>query len=431
MDATPRTRRGIPYFRWVLATMLFLAAILNYVDRQALALLKPTILTELKLTDRDYANINMLFLVAYTAAYLLSGRLVDAWGPRIGMAMFVTWWSLANIATGLARSFATLGSCRFALGLGEAGNWPASTKVVAEWFPARERATAIGFYTLGAAIGATIAPYLILTLAKVHWQAAFVATGLAGLVWAPLWLLIYRSPRRHPLITRADRAALDAEQPAAVPIEPQSEGRRWLQALSLRAVWLLMIARMLTDPVWYFYQQWFPSYLNTARGYSKDQLKVIWVIFLAADIGTISGGLASGLLVRGGRSASTARLVVMLLCAAVMPLSLLISHVSSHPATLALASVVVLAHLAWLSNISALVVDVMPPRLLATCFGITAAGSAMGGIVMNKLVAHFAETHNYPTWFAAMGFLHLLAWAILLVGGVRRSTPNPIAGIPT
>jgi ACS family hexuronate transporter-like MFS transporter len=411
--------------------MLFLAAILNYVDRQALALLKPTILTELKLTDQDYANINTLFLIAYTAAYLLSGRLVDAWGPRLGMAVFVTWWSVANIATGLARSFASLGGCRFALGLGEAGNWPASTKVVGEWFPAKERATAIGFYTLGAAIGATIAPYLILTLAKVHWQAAFVATGLAGLVWAPLWLLIYRSPRQHPMITEADRAALDAEQPvAAEPPEPQSEGGRWLQALSLRAVWLLMIARMLTDPVWYFYQQWYPSYLNSARGYSQEQLKVTWVIFLAADIGTIAGGLASGLLVKRGRGASTARLAVMLLCALVMPLSLLISHVASHPATLALASVVVLAHLAWLSNISALVVDVMPPRLLATCFGITAAGSALGGIVMNKLVAHFAENHRYPIWFAAMGFLHLLAWAILLIGGVRRAMPNPTAGIP-
>lgn len=412
--------------RWYIAVMLFLAAVLNYIDRQTLALLKPTIQEDLNLTEEDYGFIQNLFLIAYTIAHLLSGRLVDRWGPRLSMAVFITWWSIANAATGFVRSAAQLGVARFFLGLGEAGNWPASTKAVSEWFPPKERAIAIGFYTFGATLGATIAPILVIRLNTHYgWQAAFVVTGMLGFCWILPWIWLYRRPQDHPLITDRERTLLaDAEPPPSAAqisaTESISEARRWKLAFSIKAVWLLMFARMLTDPMWYFYQAWFPSYLHQDWNVSQEGQVVTWVVFLAADIGTLLGGFGSALLIKRGADAARARLLTMLACAAIMPLSALIPRMPSTAFAIALAMCVVFAHLAWLANISALIVDVIPRHMLATCFGIAAAGSAIGGIVMNKLVASVATSGNYPTWFVIMAFLHPLAWLLLWVGGIAR-----------
>lgn len=436
----PAPRRGIPYFRWVIGFMLFLAAILNYVDRQALALLKPTISADLGLTDADYARINNYFLVAYLIAYLVSGRLVDKWGPRISMTVFIAWWSISNALTGFARSASSLAICRFSLGLGEAGNWPASAKAVREWFPAKERAIAIGFYTLGATLGATIAPMLIIGLHGhfAGWQPVFVVTGLAGLLWIVPWWFIYRKPSESRQITERDLRELQASEqpPTAEEIADdatQTELGRWKAAFSLKAVWLLMFARMLTDPVWYFYQFWFPSYLYSDRGVSQGGLAVTTFVYLAADVGTLLGGFGSAYLIRRRYGAASSRLWVMLACACIVPLSPLVTRMPTIWGSMAIAMLVCFAHLAWLANISALIVDVIPRRIMATCFGIAAAGSALGGIFMNDLVAGFAKDKNYATWFVIMAFLHPIAWAILYFGGIhRRGTPtaSPPAAAP-
>ncbi len=180
--------------RWALVGLLFLASVLNYVDRQTLAILAPTIQKDLGMTDPEYAAVNNFFLVAYTISYLVSGRLTDKLGPRKALALYISFWSVANMLTGLARSLASLSAFRFLLGLGEAGNWTTAPKLVSEWFTAKERGLAVGIYTLGATIGATIAPPLILWLASTgHWQNAFFATGAAGLLWLIPWLLVYRN----------------------------------------------------------------------------------------------------------------------------------------------------------------------------------------------------------------------------------------------
>ncbi len=185
----------IPHLRWWIIALIFCASVLNYFDRQALSILAPTIQKDLKLTDEDYASVLNWFLIAYTTASLLSGKLVDKFGVRVSLALFVGWWSIANILTGFARSVTSLGAFRFLLGLGEAGNWTAAPKAVSEWFPAKERGLAVGIYTLGATVGATIAPILIVGLASWHsWQAAFVVTGAAGLLWLIPWLWLYRRP---------------------------------------------------------------------------------------------------------------------------------------------------------------------------------------------------------------------------------------------
>lgn len=414
MTAPPAATPGspglkLPRLRWWIAGLLFTASILNYLDRQTLSILAPTIQQELRLTDEDYALVVNCFLVAYTAATLFSGRIVDHLGVRISLALFVGWWSVANILTGFTRSLGSLGLFRFLLGLGEAGNWTAAPKAVAVWFDARERGVAIGLYTLGATIGATVAPLLITGLGvRYGWQSAFAATGALGLVWLVPWLWLYRPPREHPWLRDEERALLPVG-PAAAGEKPEG----WRAVLRRREVWLLMLARLLTDPVWYFYQFWFAKYLHAERGVSQLGLSVTFVIFLAADFGSLGGGWFSGLLIKRGSSAPAARLRIMLLAACVMPLAVVVPYAPWLGFTLAVGMVVAFAHMAWLINLSSLVVDLVPQRSLATAFGVIATGSAVGGMLMNSAVGRIVSQGSYAPAFIALAFVHPLAIVVL------------------
>jgi ACS family hexuronate transporter-like MFS transporter len=424
----------IPHLRWWIAGMLFLASVLNYLDRQTLSILAPTIQQELSLTDQDYALVVNLFLVAYTVATLLSGRVVDRLGVRVSLALFVGWWSVANLLTGFARSIVSLGIYRFLLGLGEAGNWTAAPKAVSDWFPARERGIAIGIYTLGATIGATIAPILIVGIASRYgWQMAFVVTGVAGLVWLVPWLWLYRRPAEHPRLTDQERTHLGLPSPeaAAAPqraadsaLHPQAAAAEkpegWLVVLRRREVWLLMFTRLLTDPVWYFYQFWFAKYLYGERGVSQLGLSITFVIFLAADFGALGGGWFSGQLIKRRHSPPASRLWIMAAAACLMPLSALVPQVTTVNVVLALGMVVVFAHMTWLINLSSLVVDLIPQRSLATTFGVIAAGSSLGGMVMNWAVGRLVTHASYGPAFVVMACVHPLA--ILLVWRLRRNS---------
>jgi ACS family hexuronate transporter-like MFS transporter len=407
-----------PGFRWWIAGLLLLASILNYIDRNALAILAPTIQADLGISDARYGDIVSLFLVAYTLAYLFSGRVVDALGPRLGLALFVGWWSLANLLTGFARSAFSLGGFRFLLGLGEAGGYTASPKVVAEWFPPKERGVAVGVYSVGGSIGATIAPLLVIALStRWGWRSAFVATGALGLFFVAVWLWVYRNPRGAP-------AGADAvETPAPAPAPALSEGARWKMVVSAPAVWALMGARLLTDPVWYFFQFWMPKYLHTAHGFAQRELASMWLVFLAADIGFVASGFASGWLMRRGRGAREARLRLMFFCALAAPLAALAPLMPGAAGVFAVAMVVALAHTAWLASITTYVVDLVPAPVLGTAFGFIAAGSAVGGILMNQAVAWAVVRHSYDPCFFAMAALHPLAFALL-----RRFAGKPWPG---
>ncbi|MGH7947126.1 MAG: MFS transporter, partial [Opitutaceae bacterium] len=299
-------------FRWWIAGLLLIASILNYVDRQTLSILAPTIQADLALSDAQYGNIVSLFLVAYTIAYLVSGRIVDALGPRASLALFVGWWSVANMLTGLAKSAFSLGAFRFLLGLGEAGGYTASPKVVSQWFPPKDRGIAVGLYSVGGAIGATIAPVLVLFLAQHYgWRGAFVATGALGLIFVGVWLVVFRQPENHPWLTAEERTLIRSgvSSEASPEVEPVlSEAARWKSIVTTPAVWALMLARLLTDPVWYFFQFWMPKYLHSVRGFEQHQLAQMWMIYLAADIGFVGSGFVSGWLIRRGREAREARL---------------------------------------------------------------------------------------------------------------------------
>jgi len=382
--------------RWVLVGLLFLASVLNYVDRQTLAILAPTIQKDLGMTDPQYALVNNVFLVAYTISYLVSGRLTDRLGPRKALALYLSFWSVANMLTGLARSVASLSSFRFLLGLGEAGNWTTAPKLVAAWFSPKERGLAVGLYTLGATLGATIAPPLILWLAATgHWQNAFFATGAAGLLWLIPWLLVCPRTSATP-------------EPDPLPPAPRGD-----EPVAWKPVLGLLFARLLTDPLWYFIQSWLAKYLVAERGLTQQQVSVTWVVFLAADLGAVGGGWLSGRLIQRGMPAVAGRLRVMLFCACLTPFTALIPLAPQLTGALAFAMLATLAHMAWMINSSTLVTDLIPQAKVATVFGLVAAGSTVGGLLMNSLVGYTVGTVGYrPTFFVLSG-LHLSAFFLL------------------
>ncbi|MGN6554576.1 MAG: MFS transporter [Verrucomicrobiota bacterium] len=444
--------------------LLFGAAVLNYVDRQTLSALAPTIQKDLAMDDRAYANVVNIFLVAYTIAYLVSGRIADRIGTRASMMLFVAWWSVSNMLTAAAQGVRSLSSFRFLLGLGEAGVWPAASKAVSEWFPAKERALAIGLYTMGATIGATVAPYLVIPLAThayhesapivahwlgqgTGWRLAFILTGAAGLMWLVPWLWLYRQPRESKLISEKELKVIDDAVAAENPADSAAANAwSWKQVLLFRGTWLLLLGRLITDPVWYFYQFWFPKYLSSDRHFSQEQLKITWIIYAAAGVGSLVGGWLSGRFVKRGVAPVASRMWVMLGCACLMPLSPFIAKVSGMNLAMTFTVFTVLASLAWLINISSLVVDVVPKHSLGTVFSVVATGSTIGGIIMNMLVAtmvsgpsnnpggfldqgiktlvgpllNLVQGHGYGQWFLIMAFLHPLAWLLLKLGGVNR-----------
>lgn len=408
--------------RWWIVALLFGAAVLNYVDRNSLSLLAPTIQRQLGFDDQAYARIQNSFQIAYTVALLASGCMVDKFGARFSLALFVAWWSLASFLTGFANSVFMLGACWFMLGLGEAGNWTASPKAAQEWFPARERGLAMGIYTAGTPLGMTLAPIFVVGLAGVSgWRTVFWATGILGILWVIPWSWLYRPLKRHPLLGESERAWIQSDTAGANSTLANAPAWTWLETLNRNEVWFLLLGRMFSDPVWFFYLNWFPKYLVSQRGLSQAQVKITWVMFLAAGLGSLAGGWLAGRLIRRGQGAERARLFTMLGCVAVMPLSLLVTRVPTVGMALALASVIVFAHLAWLANISALVVDVVPAPSLGKVFGLVAAGSSAGAIGMNGLVANFLKQGSYNQWFFIAAFLHIVAW-LCLSPLLRRKT---------
>jgi ACS family hexuronate transporter-like MFS transporter len=457
----------IPHLRWLIATLLVGAAVLNYVDRQTLSALAPTIQTDLQMDDRAYADVVNIFLVAYTIAYLVSGRIADLMGTRASMVLFVVWWSLANMLTAAAQGVQSLGVFRFLLGLGEAGVWPAASKVVSEWFPAKERALAIGLYTMGATLGATLAPYLVIPLAThawgqtlpgvadffgqgTGWRIAFLLTGAVGLLWLIPWLWMYRTPRASKLITSDELQMLEESAAAENPGKTDDKPWTWMQVFTFRGTWLLLAGRLITDPVWYFYQFWFPKYLSADRHLSQDQLKITWIVYLAAGVGSLLGGWLSGRLIKRGTAPAASRLWVMLGCACIMPLSPFIASATGLNLALTFTVCTVIAALAWLINLSSIVVDIVPKHSLGTVFSVVATGSTIGGIIMNLIVAtmvsgpstrpagfldqaiksvagsllELVQGHGYAQWFLIMAVLHPIAWLMLYFGGVHRKGPT-------
>lgn len=420
--------------KWVLLSLLFVSTVINYLDRQALSILATTIQADLGMTDLEYARVVQVFLFAYAAAYVMAGRVTDWLGARVALLLFVGWWSLANIATGFVRSAVELGAARFALGLGEPGNYTVGTKVVSEQFPAKQRGLALGLYTAGAMIGATLAPPLIGGIALHYgWRSAFWITGVAGLVWMIAWWWFYPRPGRARAVapapvtaaaTTAEAVATPAIETPVAAVPATSMKGVWGRLARDRTVWALVASRAVADPVWYFYLFWFPKYLGDARGMGLAAIaSLAWIVYVAADIGSVGGGMISGRLVKRGMNPVRARLTTMVGAACLAPVGLLVAFHPPIPLLLGLACLVTFAHLTYQINLTAMTVDLFPSRYIASVAGLVGCGSALGGMVSAQVVGHLVADGNFDRAFVLMAFLHpiavTLAWTALKMA--RRS----------
>ncbi len=391
--------------RWMIVGLLFVATALNYVDRQTLSVLSPTLRKELNLTERDYSNVVSAFLVSYTVMYVISGRLIDRFGVRWGAAACVAWWSIASMLTSFARGPLSLAGFRFLLGVGEPGIFPAGLKACGEWFPKGMRALPAGIFSSGVSVGAVVAPPLIawVTL-QFGWRAAFfIAPVVALFVWLPLWLLIYRAPSEHPAVTPDERRMLEAEAPAGGK-------KRWWDVVRQRKVWGLVLPRLASDPVWYFYLFWLPDYFQRIRHLSLKEIAIYgWIPFLFADLGNLMGGAMSDWLIRRGWTAARARFAMLLTVGVLAPFGALVGFVHNTAGAIALTCLIAFLCQVWATNIATLATDLSDRSETATVVGMMGSAGGVGGILFAQALATVIGVFGYSSAFVFAAVLHPLA----------------------
>lgn len=398
-------------YRWTIVTLLFFATTINYIDRQVLGILAPTLQTELGWTDVDYGAIVSWFTFAYALGYLGIGRLLDKIGTRLGFAISVTVWSIASMAHALASSATGFGAARFALGLGESGNFPASIKAVSEWFPSRERAFATGIFNAGSNVGALVTPIVVPLIAlRWGWRAAFVVTGALGFIWLVLWLRIYRAPEDHPGVTPEELAVIKSD-----PIQG-GEQVAWLSVLRYRQAWAFIVGKLLTDPVWWFYLFWLPKFLDARYGVKLASVALPLVtIYLLADAGSVGGGWLSGFFIRRGRTVVFARKITMLIAALSIVPTVFAGSAPGLWATVALVGLAAAMHQWWSTNLFTLPGDLFPQRAIGTVVGMGGFAGAASGFVFQRFVGKLLESngHNYTPVFVYCGLAYVTALGII------------------
>ena len=395
-------------FRWIICALLFAATTINYMDRQVLGILAAPLQRDLRWSEAEYGYIVTAFSAAYAIGQVAVGWLIDRLGTRAGYALALGVWSLAAAAHGAARSALQFGIARFALGLGEAGNFPAAVKTVTEWFPKRERALAVGLFNCGSNVGAIVTPLAVPWIALTWgWPWAFYSTGAIGLLWIALWLPLYRRPEEHPRLSRAELDHIRSDAEAAQP------GVRWRRLLAFRATWALVAARFLTDPVWWFYLYWVPKFLHTSYGLTLDRIgPPLIAIYLAADFGSIFGGWLSSTMIRRGVPVSRARKLAILACALMVTPIALIPRVSEVWVAVALVGMAAAGHQGWAANLFAMISDLYPARAVSSAAGITGFGGSVGGMLAataTGLVLQYTGTYWPLFLWAAGAYLTILA----------------------
>jgi len=385
--------------RWRILALLFFATTINYLDRILFSVLIPVIRDEIHLSDQGYGNLTGAFTIAYTVGFPLAGKFIDRFGTRMGYAVSIVWWSLAAALHALAHSAFSLGFWRAMLGFGEAGNFPAAIKSVAEWFPKKDRAFATGIFNAGTNVAAMIGPPIFVKLYELWgWRAAFVFTAATGLVWVVVWLMYNPKP---PLQS-------DPEEKALLPSVGWKASLTYPQTLGFAA------GKFLTDPVWWFYLYWLPPYLYDVRKFKLTEIGwALPVVYLAADVGSIGGGWISGMLIRRGWETGRARRAAMTLFAFCMPVAAL-SVFATPVLTIALMGLATAAHQGWSANLYTTTSDAFPKEAVASVTGIGGSAGGLGGFLFSSIIAGFVVTHfGYTPMFLFMGGLHLCALAII------------------
>jgi len=402
--------------RWWIAGLVFLATLINFIDRLTISILGPVITSQLGLSNLQFASITTWFLVAYTASQGLSGKLYDRIGARRGFTLSIFVWSIAACAHAFARGFLSLSFFRFILGLGEAGNWPGAAKVIAEWFPREQRALGMGIFNSGVCVGSIMAPPLIVWLQiRFGWQTTFLATGALGFIWLALWIMFYESPDKHRAITAEEYSLIKEGQ---TPSQRKSK-ISWIQLLRLRQTWAIVLSRFLTDPVWWLYITWLPLYLHNVRGFDLKRIGMFaWVPFLAADAGSLLGGWLSGRLIRSGWSTDRARKSVVLMGALLMTAGIPAALTSDAMVALAFISLVTFGFQTWINNVQTLPSDFFAEDTVASVAGIGGVGAGIGAILYILTTGWVVDHFSYTPILLIAGLLPLLGTAMLfLVGG--------------
>jgi ACS family hexuronate transporter-like MFS transporter len=408
MDTVEKPPGG--HFRWVICALLFFATTINYVDRAVLSVLEPELEKVVGWTATQYGNINASFTLAYAIGFLFAGWMMDKLGTRWGYAIALTVWSLAAAAHALADSVLGFMIARFALGLGEAGNFPAAIKTVAEWFPRKERAFATGIFNAGSNVGAIVAPLVVPWIFKFYgWQEAFVATGLAGLIWVVFWLPTYRRPRELRRLSPAELAYIESDPPDSPVRIP------WLQLLPFRQTQAFAIGKFLTDAIWWFYLFWFPKFMNNQFDVDIKSIGIpMVVVYLMADVGSIAGGWQSSRLMSLGWSANAARKTAMLTCALCIVPVVMAPLVASQWVAVVLIGLAAAAHQGFSANLFTLTSDMFPRRVVGSVVGIGGFAGAIGGFLMNLGAGRLYDlTGSFFGMFAIAASVYLLALLII------------------
>jgi len=396
-------------YRWVVVGLLFLAMVINYIDRQMIGVLKPGYLQpEFGWSERDYANVVSWFQAAYALSYLFFGRFVDRIGAKWGLGIAFTLWTVAHIAHAGARNLAHFVMVRVLLGVGEGGGFPGSIKAVTEWFPKRERALATGIFNAGTNIGAIvtplIVPFIVVDLAM-GWRASFVIVGVATLLWLPAWWLLYSQPRASRHVGASELALIESDPPDAVVRMP------WLAVLRMRETWAYALGKFLIDPIWWMFLFWLPDFLARSRGLDLRGFgPPIVVIYLASDAGSVAGGWLSSRLLRKGWSLARARKTAMLVCALCALPVVFAAKVSGLWEAVAIICLATAAHQGFSANLYTLPGDVFPRAAVATVIGIGGMLGGVGGMLFAQYVgAVLEDVGNYTPIFAVAGCVYLLA----------------------
>ena len=397
--------------RWTIVALLFAATTINYVDRQVLGLLAPTLQRDLGWTETQYGAIVSWFSLAYGFGLLGMGRVLDRIGVRKGFSFGIVVWSLAAMGHALGRTAGAFSVARAALGLGEAANFPGAVKTVAEWFPRRERALATGVFNAGSNVGAILAPLLVPFIAlHFGWRWAFIATGALGFVWLAVWLAVYREPERHPHLAAAELAYIRSDPPEQTGSIP------WARLLRHRQTWAFVVGKCMTDPVWLFYLFWLPKFLDARWGVKLGALAApLIAIYLVADVGSVGGGWLSSRLIARGWSVNRGRKAAMLIAALLIVPTMFAPSAGSLWVAVALVSVAAAAHQAWSANLFTLVSDLFPRRAVGSVVGIGGFCGAMVAMASQRATGRLLDASHgdYRAIFVVCGLAYVAAWLLV------------------
>ena len=377
--------------KWLALSFAFVATVINYLDRQTLSVMAPVLLERFQISATNYSRIIFAFMLAYAITNGISGRVLDRVGTKIGYALTIVWWSGAEMLHALSRGALSLATFRFLLGIGEAGNYPAGVKLIAEWFPPEERSLASGIFNSGAAIGAILAPPLLAWIAlTAGWRTSFLLVGLLGFLWLAAWLVLYRKPATASKDQPSDRVPLRA-------------------LLRSKFLWQFTLSKVFSDPVWYFYTFWFPQYLRVSQGFSLRQIgELAWIPFFTASIGNLAGGAVFSALLRLRISAPKARRTAVVAFSVIMSCSVFVGGQSA-VMSIALVSIATFGYTGSLANLLAIPADVFPKGAVASVWGIASMGAGFGGMIFSLITGWMVDRYSFPPTFVLFGIIPLVA----------------------